>query len=44
LWLGDEPRTVHAQGSIQEMRAAIAAGVDGLFTDHPALGRAAVDS
>jgi glycerophosphoryl diester phosphodiesterase len=43
LWSGDEPRTVHAAGSIAQMRAAIAAGVDGLFTDHPGLGRIAVD-
>jgi glycerophosphoryl diester phosphodiesterase len=43
LWLGDDPATVNAAGSITEMRAALAAGVDGLFTDDPALGRAAVD-
>ena len=30
-------------GAIAEMRAFLAAGVDGLFTDDPALGRAAVD-
>jgi glycerophosphoryl diester phosphodiesterase len=43
LWLGDDPATVNAAGSILEMRAALAAGIDGLFTDDPALGRAAVD-
>jgi glycerophosphoryl diester phosphodiesterase len=43
LWLGDDPATVNAAGSITEMRAVLAAGVDGLFTDDPALGRAAVD-
>ncbi|MCD9027223.1 glycerophosphodiester phosphodiesterase [Luteimonas sp. BDR2-5] len=30
-------------GSIAEMRAYLALGIDGLFTDDPALGRAAVD-
>jgi glycerophosphoryl diester phosphodiesterase len=43
LWLGEDPRTVHDQGTIADMRAALAAGVDGLFTDHPGFGRAAVD-
>jgi glycerophosphoryl diester phosphodiesterase len=43
LWRGDAPHAVHDEGSIAEMRAALAAGVDGLFTDHPALGRRAVD-
>jgi glycerophosphoryl diester phosphodiesterase len=43
LWRGDDPATVHAEGSIAELRAAIAAGVDGVFTDHPELGRRAVD-
>jgi glycerophosphoryl diester phosphodiesterase len=40
---GDDPRTVHAAGSIAEIRAALAAGIDGFFTDDPAIGRAAVD-
>lgn len=31
------------RGCVAEMRALIAAGVDGLFTDDPALGRRAVD-
>lgn len=30
-------------GSVQEMRSFIAAGIDALFTDDPALGRRAVD-
>ena len=30
-------------GSVREMRACIAAGIDALFTDDPALGRQAVD-
>jgi glycerophosphoryl diester phosphodiesterase len=33
----------NALGSIAEMRAYIAAGIDGLFTDDPALGRMAAD-
>ncbi|QNH22942.1 glycerophosphoryl diester phosphodiesterase [Xanthomonas sp. GW] len=37
------PAAVNADGSIAEMRAFIAAGVDAFFTDDPALGRAAVD-
>jgi glycerophosphoryl diester phosphodiesterase len=40
---GDEPRSVHAAGAIAEIRAAVDAGIDGVFTDDPALGRAAVD-
>jgi glycerophosphoryl diester phosphodiesterase len=43
LWDGDDPRTVNAHGSIAEIRAHLAAGIDGFFTDHPALGRMAVD-
>lgn len=30
-------------GSVQEMRSFIAAGIDALFTDDPALARRAVD-
>ncbi|WXF83191.1 glycerophosphodiester phosphodiesterase [Xanthomonas translucens pv. undulosa] len=37
------PAAVNAAGSIAEMHAFIAAGVDAFFTDDPALGRAAVD-
>lgn len=40
---GDAPTTRHEAGSIAEMRAFLDAGIDGLFTDDPALGRAAVD-
>lgn len=43
LWQGDDPRTVHREGSIAEIRAYLAAGIDGFFTDHPAWGRLAVD-
>ena len=31
-------------GSVREMRGFIAAGIDALFTDDPALGRRAVDA
>jgi glycerophosphoryl diester phosphodiesterase len=32
----------HAAGAIAEARSFVAAGVDGFFTDEPALGRAAL--
>ncbi len=38
---GDTAR--HASGSVREMRHCLAAGIDALFTDDPALGREAVD-
>ncbi len=41
---GGEPAARNEDGSIREMRAYIAAGIDGLFTDDPALGRRAVDA
>ena len=37
------PDARHPQGSIEEMRRCIACGIDGFFTDDPALGRIAVD-
>ena len=37
------PEVRNPQGSIAEMRAYLATGIDGFFTDDPALGRAAVD-
>lgn len=43
LWLGSDPATVNVAGAIADMRAALDAGVDALFTDAPALGRMAVD-
>lgn len=43
LWLGDDPRTIHAAGSMLEIRACLDAGIDAFFTDHPAIGRAALD-
>ncbi len=38
------PTARNEDGSIREMRAYIDAGIDGLFTDDPALGRRAVDA
>ncbi|WJI15318.1 glycerophosphodiester phosphodiesterase [Pseudoxanthomonas winnipegensis] len=43
LQQGREPATRSDAGSIREMRAFLDAGVDGFFTDDPALGRQAVD-
>ncbi len=37
------PEVRHPEGSIEEMRRCIACGIDGFFTDDPALGRIAVD-
>ncbi len=42
LWLGDDPATRHAAGSIAEIRRCLDAGIDGFFTDDPAVGRAAL--
>ena len=41
---GGSPTARNEHGSIREMRAYIDAGIDGLFTDDPALGRRAVDA
>ncbi|WP_299345788.1 glycerophosphodiester phosphodiesterase [uncultured Pseudoxanthomonas sp.] len=41
---GDEPRTRSEAGSIAEIRAYLALGIGGFFTDDPALGRRAVDA
>lgn len=43
LRCGDDPTARCERGCIAEMQALIAAGVNGLFTDDPALGRQAVD-
>jgi glycerophosphoryl diester phosphodiesterase len=43
LWLGSDPATINVAGALADMRAALDAGVDALFTDAPALGRMAVD-
>ncbi|MFV8526861.1 glycerophosphodiester phosphodiesterase, partial [Ralstonia pseudosolanacearum] len=34
----------NVSGSIQEIQAFLRAGVDGFFTDDPAVGRQAVDT
>lgn len=43
FWQGDDPATRNPSGSVGEIRAYLAAGIDAFFTDDPALGRAAVD-
>ena len=43
LWQGSDPRQVNAAGSIAEIRAYLAAGIDAFFTDDPALGRQALE-
>ena len=41
---GDDPRTRNEAGSLAEIRAYLALGIGGFFTDDPALGRRAVDA
>jgi glycerophosphoryl diester phosphodiesterase len=41
---GGSPAARNEAGSIREMRRYLDAGIDGLFTDDPALGRRAVDA
>jgi len=43
FWQGNDPKTFNEAGSIAEIRAYLAAGVDAFFTDDPAIGRKAVD-
>lgn len=43
LWLGSDPGTFNEAGSIAEIRACLDAGIDGFFTDAPAIGRTALD-
>jgi len=40
---GDGPAARNPAGSVAEMRAYLAAGIDGFFTDDPGLGRMAAD-
>ena len=40
---GDDPRTRHDDGAIEEIRAYLSLGIGGFFTDDPAVGRRAVD-
>jgi glycerophosphoryl diester phosphodiesterase len=42
LWHGTDPAARNAEGSIAEIRAHLAAGIDAFFTDDPALGRRAM--
>ena len=39
---GGDPRARNVAGSTAEIRAYLAAGIDGFFTDDPAIGRAAI--
>ena len=39
---GDDPATRHPAGMIAELQACLDAGIDGFFTDDPAIGRAAL--
>lgn len=41
LWLDGNPGRINAKGSIVEIRAFIAAGIDAFFTDDPSIGGAA---
>jgi glycerophosphoryl diester phosphodiesterase len=41
---GGDPRVRSEQGSVGEIRAYLALGIGGFFTDDPALGRRAVDA
>ncbi|WP_142126122.1 glycerophosphodiester phosphodiesterase [Pseudoxanthomonas sp. 3HH-4] len=41
---GDDPHTRSEAGSLTEIRAYLALGIGGFFTDDPALGRRAVDA
>ncbi|WP_425601018.1 glycerophosphodiester phosphodiesterase [Dyella sedimenti] len=43
FWQGTDPKTFNEAGSVAEIRAYLAAGIDAFFTDDPALGRKAVD-
>jgi glycerophosphoryl diester phosphodiesterase len=43
LWQGDDPGTINAAGAMAEIRAFLDVGIDAFFTDHPAIGREALD-
>lgn len=43
LWQGEDPRTRNEAGAIAEIRSYLKTGIDGFFTDDPAIGRKAVD-
>lgn len=42
LWHGEDPASRNAAGSLAEIRAHLAAGIDGLFADDPALAQQAL--
>ncbi len=42
LWKGEDPRTRNETGSIAEIGAYLAAGIDGFFADDPAMARKAL--
>lgn len=41
---GGTPSTRNTAGSVREIQAYLRAGIDGFFTDDPAVGRTAVDT
>ena len=41
---GGTPATRNTAGSVREIQAYLRAGIDGFFTDDPAVGRTAVDT
>jgi glycerophosphoryl diester phosphodiesterase len=43
FWQGSDPKTFNQMGSIAEIRAYLAVGIDAFFTDDPAIGREALD-
>lgn len=43
LRVAGDAATRNAEGAVKEIRAFLAAGIDGFFTDDPAIGRLAVD-
>jgi glycerophosphoryl diester phosphodiesterase len=43
LWQGDDPDTINVAGAVTEIRTFLDAGIDAFFTDHPAIGREALD-
>jgi glycerophosphoryl diester phosphodiesterase len=43
LWRGIDPRHFNEAASIAEIRTYLATGIDGFFTDAPAIGRKALD-
>ena len=43
FWQGTDDKTFNEAGSVAEIRAYLAAGIDAFFTDDPAIGRKALD-